>query len=240
MNLTIDFELNFTSDAIREMSNIVLTDRGGFANLIQTYSEYNHDDPQSEIQLEQRAYKAAWLSNVMTMAYVNVTNPKTGPYAEAFEYLNSEVGKTFPLSFDYGSSFTYDSFLTSMTWGGFLNLSSAPDFGGNFTSNATNSSTMSSRPSTSSNQYPNPFQITTDNFTSIGKLPFAFPCVYLTLYHNAGSGVFAGPTGPENRRHGRLHGRDESGHVCSTAQLFAQCRYHVKDHQLDMDGPRCE
>lgn len=158
MNLTIDFSLNFSSSApSSNIQNVVLTDRGGFANLIQTYPEYNHDDPQSDIQLWQRAYKAAWLSNVITMAYLNVTNPKTGNFSSAFEYLNSRVGQTFPLAQEtFGtSSFSYDAFLTTTTWGAWLNIPSS-------TSNT--SSAKGASPT-----YPNPFHITSDNFTDVGE-----------------------------------------------------------------------
>lgn len=155
MNLTIDFSLNFSSSApSSSMQNVVLTDRGGFANLIQTYPEYNHDDPQSDIQLEQRAYKAAWLSNVMAMAYLNVTNPKTGNYSSAFEYLNSKVGQTFPLPQEtFGTyAFAYDAFVTTKTWGAWLNIPASP----------LNLTTRSSSPT-----YPNPFHITSANFTDV-------------------------------------------------------------------------
>lgn len=154
-NLTLDFELN-NSASSGQVSNLVLTDRGGFANLIREYPTYDRYNSQSDVQLWDRAYKAAWLSNVLTMVYLNVTNPRDEDHERPFMYLDSHVGKTFPLDLRFLNTISYDSFLTSTAWGKYLDLESS--LSKNLSSNSTSSK---------ESRYPNPFDITSDNFTDV-------------------------------------------------------------------------
>jgi hypothetical protein len=66
-------------DSSTKLATLVLTDRGGFANLNLTYPRYN---AQANPDGLCRAYQAVWLKNVYAIAYLNITDPKT---------------KTFPL-----------------------------------------------------------------------------------------------------------------------------------------------
>ncbi|KAL2019177.1 hypothetical protein VTK56DRAFT_10049 [Thermocarpiscus australiensis] len=122
-NLTIDYtesEWNFTSSSSGP-PDYRLTDRGGFVNLNHTYPYYDRSNPQANPDLWGRAYKAAMIHNFYAMVYFNVTNPAnsiTG--AKAFQYLNSTLGKSFPLAVDSlvnyrAASFTsrYGSYLFS-------------------------------------------------------------------------------------------------------------------------------
>ncbi|KAK3896536.1 hypothetical protein C8A05DRAFT_20502, partial [Staphylotrichum tortipilum] len=58
----------------------------------QTYPNYDHDNAQNHPDLQGRAFKAAYLHNAFTMAYLNVTS--IGP---SWRYLHSTPGQKFPL-----------------------------------------------------------------------------------------------------------------------------------------------
>lgn len=107
LNLTIDFTLPKYTSQGDSVYNAVLTDRGGFVNLNRTYPFWESwDDRQNDQNLQFRAYKAAWLNNVYSMAFMNVTSIHNDsiPGSSAFAYLNSELGKTFPLMYSDSSS----------------------------------------------------------------------------------------------------------------------------------------
>jgi hypothetical protein len=158
MNITLDFVLNATYSSV-EITGVVLTDRGGFANANKTQPrEPNNYNAQLDLDPQRRAYKGAWLSNSLTMAYLNVTNPAVGQYEHSFAYLNSAVGKQFPLTKGgLSSSLSYNTFLTSPTWGDFLDLTL------DGSSNSTNTSTST---------YPNSFNVSIEDFASVGEYSF--------------------------------------------------------------------
>jgi len=73
--------------------------------------------------LKDRAYFAAWFSNVYTMMYLNITNPKTRNYNTRFEYLNSTNGAKFPIN--QGAEFagfqaSYDRLVLQGQYGAFM------------------------------------------------------------------------------------------------------------------------
>lgn len=72
--------------------------------------------------LRDRAYFAAWFSNVYSMFYLNVTNPKNKQFPQRFQYVSSTVGKTFPLELADFTSFkpTYDQLIINGEYGAFL------------------------------------------------------------------------------------------------------------------------
>lgn len=105
-NLTIDFKIGLTAENKSAMAtglgilDYVLTDRGGFANIVLKYPENNYDRDLSQEfpNLRARAYKGAWMSNIYTALVLNLTNTRNSPNrSRAFEYMTSEVGKSFPL-----------------------------------------------------------------------------------------------------------------------------------------------
>ncbi|PGH10001.1 hypothetical protein GX51_00267 [Blastomyces parvus] len=152
-NLTIDFELG--PFGASEIKNLVLTDRGGFVNLNKEYPTFDRLNSQTDPDFEGRAYKAAFLNNALSMIFLNVSNPRT-KNLEPFAYMNSEMNKTFPL--EKGSVLIYpDKLMTDQVFGNYLKLPSRLT---NSTSNSTGSGDV----------YPNPFHITTANFTSIHTL----------------------------------------------------------------------
>lgn len=94
-NLTLEYMLpNPPSLDASNMIKLNIIDNGGFSQLIQQYPMLNMDDNQNNPKLRDRAYKAAWLLNTYIALAFNVTRPSPN----AFGYLNSEMGKKFPLA----------------------------------------------------------------------------------------------------------------------------------------------
>lgn len=150
-NLTIDFTVankNETLNATDGTAAIFLTDRGGFANLNHTYPYYDRDHADTNPDLRVRAYKAAWMNNAWTMLYLNVTNPNNSTYGnKSFSYVNSQIGKTFEMPTG-GSLSPQNALGVSTEWGNYLSGSVLASSG-------------------EPGAYPNPFNITRDNFTLI-------------------------------------------------------------------------
>lgn len=104
-NLTLDSSIpKYTSEerASGTIAHLALTDRGGFANLNLSYLNNSIAKSQRQPNLWDRAYRGAWLNNVLSMAFLNVTNLRndSDPNSKEFSYLNSHVGKRFPLMSD--------------------------------------------------------------------------------------------------------------------------------------------
>ncbi|KIW89181.1 uncharacterized protein Z519_10033 [Cladophialophora bantiana CBS 173.52] len=177
-NLTLDFTIPRYGSSTSQVSDLVLTDRGGFANLIKKYPVWDRGDTQRNPELYLRAYKAAWINNAWSMAFMNVTNfaNQSEPGSRAFEYLNSHVGKTFPLMSPnstglsgMSSSLGPDILTTSMLYGYYLNgLDQGTGIYDN-TSSLYNFSLPSDVPSVPP-LYSNPFGIDQSNFSSAGLL----------------------------------------------------------------------
>jgi hypothetical protein len=149
MNLTLDFTLP-PGDATLRPKNLVLTDRGGFSELNQTYPRYDRTDPQQRPDLPGRARMGAYLFNAYTMAFMNITSLRTND-TEAWAYMNSKIGDSFPVNL---TSHPDPHMLLAMnTW----------DFFSDLTIHLPNLNITSERNST----YPNPFNITTADFTGI-------------------------------------------------------------------------
>jgi hypothetical protein len=173
-NLTLDFSIPKTTSALT-ISNLVLTDRGGFANINRHYPTWDRNDTQNNPELFRRAYKGAWVNNVWSMFWMNVTNPanQSDPNSHAFQYINSAVGKTFPLQNNDSSipllNIQPGALQISSLYGYYLE---GTDDGVPGSNNSLFSSSMPgqnfSTPSTPP-LYPNPFNITSTNFSDVGK-----------------------------------------------------------------------
>lgn len=132
---------------------LVLTDRGGFVNINNTFPEADLSNPQVNPDLYTRAFKAAWMTNAYTMLYLNVTNPHNDTSGEhAFSYLNSNLNKTFRIP-SLGAKNNYDT----------LALDDRFDNHLDFTGSVTNTDPSAS------GRLPNPFRMTDSNFTDIGR-----------------------------------------------------------------------
>ncbi|KAF2192809.1 hypothetical protein K469DRAFT_746140 [Zopfia rhizophila CBS 207.26] len=158
MNITLDFKIAMENAARDELQNVSITDHGGFANFNKEIPWFDTNKTWAHPNLRDRAYFAAWFSNVYTMFYMNITNPKNKEFSARFQYLNSTVGTQFPI-LESGSisSFkpSYDQLRTSQGFGEFNQVPMAM-YNGSL-SNSTKTS------------YPNPFKISTENFTDIGE-----------------------------------------------------------------------
>ena len=119
-NVTIDYQITPAPNSSASVTNLVLTDRGGFVNLNHTYPEANLTDTQKNPDLWTRAYKGAWMTNAYTMLYYNITNPRNGT-TKSFSYVDSILGKTFPLA-NQGSPSYYDSLGVDNLWDFHLKL----------------------------------------------------------------------------------------------------------------------
>ena len=160
-NLTLDFIIGLPEDSASSLlSDIWLTDRGGFANLDLALPVPDVSNTQKNADLFGRAYSAAWWNNVYTMQFFNVTdvtNLTAG--SKPFSYLKSTVGKKFPLFTDQTSAMDPTSLTIAPNFGSYLAFSVDSLASDNFTA---------SRRSTHSPKS-NPFRITPDNFTIASK-----------------------------------------------------------------------
>jgi hypothetical protein len=150
-NITMDFTVvSSNGTAIKEL---VLTDRGGFVNINTTYPLVDMDDPQSNPNLHQRAYTAAWLQNAMIMLLWNLTNPKEED-KKSFSYIDSHINKSYRIQASSG-----------LKLDGTENLKITADFGDFVLSGDVGTSTNSSIGDT------NPWGISSENFTVISMIP---------------------------------------------------------------------
>ncbi|KAG0637147.1 hypothetical protein HOY80DRAFT_1085620, partial [Tuber brumale] len=72
-NLTVDF----TVSPKLELSNLRVTDRGGWVNLAPDEPNFNPTDSQSDPQLLQRTYNGAWVTNKIAAQFFNLTGNMT-------------------------------------------------------------------------------------------------------------------------------------------------------------------
>jgi len=130
-----------------------------------TFPEANLSNPQENPDLWTRAYKSAWLTNVYTALWYNITdtgNETSG--RKAFSYIDSFLNKTFPLvnlDSQGGDEGFYDTLFMDASFNYHLNFPS--DGPGNASDPAAGG-------------LPNPFGITANNFTGIGWFLSILPC----------------------------------------------------------------
>jgi len=133
-NLTFDFGIALGRNGSEEdgIANLVLTDRGGFSQMNTTLPPLVVLDGQADPELQQRAYKAAWLNNAFTMLYLNVTNEKNKPKQgmKSFAYMDSVVGKEFPMPHIPGDN--YEVLRLSTAFGNYLHIGDSSAGGRNF------------------------------------------------------------------------------------------------------------
>ncbi|KAL6243810.1 hypothetical protein RBB50_009244 [Rhinocladiella similis] len=147
-NLTIDFTLSGLNGSVGgSIRDVVLTDRGGFSNIVKQLPKYDKAAPEINADLQGRAYQSAWFFNVLLAVYYNVTRPSP----DVFGYLNSEVGKTFQLP------------ETSLLHIDELSISTYSDVFSTFLANDNSTFTSDDKfPA-----WPNPFEISRSNFSDI-------------------------------------------------------------------------
>jgi hypothetical protein len=156
-NLTFEWTLPL-NDSIG-VKDLVLVDNGGFENINHTFPPYDSITAQEDPQLAYRAYRSAWFNNAYTALYYNVTNPGSSISGmKAFSYINSNIGKQFPMivSNTSGTSdWSYKHFSVAAL-GDYIDGVPSSDFNG---------SVLNSTTGFDLNVPDNPWQVTTDNFT---------------------------------------------------------------------------
>jgi len=78
LNVTFDFYLSQNGTSRLGARGLTLKDRGGFSKLSRTSPDLTASEQgngQGDIDLRERAYKAAWANNFLTLAYYNATDP---------------------------------------------------------------------------------------------------------------------------------------------------------------------
>ena len=122
-NTTIDYTIALINgNGSTPITDLVLTDRGGFVNIAHHFPTVDLSNPQANPDLYSRAYRAAWMTNIYTMLFYNITNPQNLTSGqEPFAYLNTNLGKTFPLNNNGVQSF-YDALAMDDTFQTHLNF----------------------------------------------------------------------------------------------------------------------
>ena len=95
-NLTLDYTYNQDISRVASIVNVSLVDHGGFTFLPDRSQELDPRSFQNDAALHDRAYTAAWKQNMLIMQYFNITTNGSDGQAP-FAYMNSEMGKKFPL-----------------------------------------------------------------------------------------------------------------------------------------------
>ncbi|KAH8707143.1 hypothetical protein GQ44DRAFT_763740 [Phaeosphaeriaceae sp. PMI808] len=160
LNITLDFKIPYSNDESAAVVNLTITDHGGFSNFnkdipscnVSSLRTHDYNKTWASPNLSDRAYLAAWLTNVYAMFYMNITNPKNKDYPQRFSYVNSKVGQQFAINQDKTFGLfraRYDQMVIG-SYGSFLNM---PEIKLNGT--------------LSNSSYPNPFKMNTKNFTDI-------------------------------------------------------------------------
>ncbi|CRG91612.1 Unconventional myosin-VIIa [Talaromyces islandicus] len=160
-NLTFHFYLDTENG---EPANVTLVDNGGFANLERKYPDGLWNDRQNP-DLRARAYKAAWINNIMAAIFLNVTRPGE------LDQMNSTLNKTFGRGNLGSYTFTPALYTTQFTVidGGYLSLGYGLDTGPNTPISQT---------------------ITTDNFTDASIICQGWGPADMANYTN--TGVYCG------------------------------------------------
>ncbi|KAL1837979.1 hypothetical protein VTJ49DRAFT_3168 [Mycothermus thermophilus] len=78
LNVTLDFVLSQNNTSRLTPRELALTDHGGFSELVREKPDLSFDavqgNGQGPIDLRERAWKAAWAANYLTLAYFNATD----------------------------------------------------------------------------------------------------------------------------------------------------------------------
>ncbi|KIX05251.1 uncharacterized protein Z518_06123 [Rhinocladiella mackenziei CBS 650.93] len=163
-NITLEVQVSPLNSAYNSSApSGYLVDQGGYVNVNKTspWLESWHRDLQDALlenndpSLSARAYRAAWWMNVQNMYYLNVTKPDTNRSA----YMNSEIGHRFPVNNSF-TTLSKDQLAFEDFDGLISGIPSAFEFS-NGSLEIFNSS-FSETP-----YYPNPWNITTVNYTDI-------------------------------------------------------------------------
>lgn len=160
LNITLDFTLPEGVDAVEGFQDLTITDRGGLSGLSRNRPSFAASlNGQTDFDLQERAYTAAWFNNFLTLVFYNLTDPDSANISR----LDIMEGATLPVPYPNISStdsplscdsdnfiVAYDAIMSSMSFGGYLN----------FAANTSNQTTIGPK---------NPYGITVSNFSVISK-----------------------------------------------------------------------
>lgn len=124
LNVTVDYQIDSTATTI--VGYPLLTDQGGYSALNRTAPSMNLPKTgQGDINLQERAYSAAWLTNFLTLSYFNAT----GPTPSNITRLDVKPGQSFPIDntnfVAFGNATSHSvSIQSTIEFGSFLNFSS--------------------------------------------------------------------------------------------------------------------
>lgn len=135
LNVTFDFQLSLLDTTRFVVRDLALTDRGGFSALSRTSPNLSlpkHSNGQGPLDLRERAYKAAWANNFLTLVYFNATDPNPNNITR----LDVNPGMAFPSDppvrdinkticvTDKPSAFAieYQAIQSSLYYGGYLRM----------------------------------------------------------------------------------------------------------------------
>jgi hypothetical protein len=164
-NLTLDCELSADPNNSIYITGVVLTDRGGFANLNHALPSIDLSDPQKNPDLYGRAYQAAWLNNAYTALYYDITVPFNGTDGlKPLSSMNSFIGKTYSMSTSDASNTLYRSLTIDPEFGGYIDaIMGVADDGPPLASSDSGIPT-------------NPFNVTRSPFDSISESLLSMHC----------------------------------------------------------------
>jgi hypothetical protein len=96
LNISLDFTMGggFSN---RHTVNAAIVDHGGFVNIPRIVPAYDGSDEQNSFNLAGRVYRSAWYDLVNLMLLWNVTDRGATVEDFPFSYLNSNLGRVYPL-----------------------------------------------------------------------------------------------------------------------------------------------
>ncbi|KAF7553395.1 hypothetical protein G7Z17_g3631 [Cylindrodendrum hubeiense] len=100
LNVTVDFTVTMSSGGSNQfsISEMVLTDRGGFVNINKTDPRNDSRNGVNVPELRTRAYQAAWLANGLTMGFMNITdNTNKTAGTKAYDRIDSKLNQEFKI-----------------------------------------------------------------------------------------------------------------------------------------------
>ncbi|GAB1316942.1 Peptidase A1 domain-containing protein [Madurella fahalii] len=133
LNVTFDFHLTQNNTSRLTIRDLALTDRGGFSELPRTSPDLTipeYGNGQGPLDLRERAYKAAWANNFLTLAYFNATGSDPTNITRwdvtpgmAFRSNSSDAGVDGSRS---GFVVEYQAIRSSLHFGEYLELPGSP------------------------------------------------------------------------------------------------------------------
>lgn len=163
-NLTLDFKIHTEPSTNLFVTDLILTDRGGFTNLNHAVPSFDHSNPQKNPDLYGRAYKAGWMSNAYAALYYNATQPFNGTSGmKPLSTINSFLNKTYSIA---------DANQTSISQ--YTGLLIDPDFGHYLREIFDPSYADEPRAPSDSGAPTNPFNVTAEMFRAISEFDILY------------------------------------------------------------------